>query len=452
MVFKEKLTWILDQKQKRLGEKEYQENIDFVHSLGKKCDCVGWSVLDMDEPDAELVLNEINAFCNKNGWTARGWYERSYPEITSDWFELKTSSFKEGVISGEAVVPSTDGTDMSLAVIRAYREFFRSPKEWFGICVSERFRNACVKNTIEGVDFCWVQDKGKYDAEQWFYMYPHEQITHIACDRGLKKKDIVKIKALGGYLPKIASIFSELQSIELPDCYLAEDMPSGGIAYAYCPSTFSYCGRNKILIHKDTAEILISQKALSLADLKPVCVLEACPEGYTLDNTRRIPKPTEAYIRQSIVSYEKVKNENRPVRSISEKDALKVFRKAKSERKVDFQKRIAKTLAETISETEYMILLPYYQIANGGNLSDEYEFLSYEKSLVYTGEFYGELEKEELLGSKPVGKVFAKCADGDVVLVIENGKVLRFGHEAPEIINEWQTTAQFFFDAINENE
>ena len=61
MVFKEKLTWILDQKQKRLGEKEYQINIDFVHSLGKKCDCVGWSVLNMDESDAEFVLDEIKA-------------------------------------------------------------------------------------------------------------------------------------------------------------------------------------------------------------------------------------------------------------------------------------------------------------------------------------------------------------------------------------------------------
>ena len=65
MVFKEKLTWILDQKQKRLGEKEYQINIDFVHSLGKKCDCVGWSVLNMDEPDAELVLDEIKDFLKK---------------------------------------------------------------------------------------------------------------------------------------------------------------------------------------------------------------------------------------------------------------------------------------------------------------------------------------------------------------------------------------------------
>ncbi len=452
MVFKEKLTWILDQKQNRLGEKEYQINIDFVHSLDKKCDCVGWSVLNMDEPDADFVLEEIKAFCKKNGWTARGWYERSYPEITSDWFELKTSAFKDATISDKAVVPSDGGTELPLVIIRAYHELSRSPKAWRGVCVSERFRNTCIKHNVEGIDFCWVQDKGKYDSEQWFYIYPHKEIPYIACDRGLKKTDVFKMKALGGALPKIASIFSELQHIELPDCYLAKDMPTGGIAYAYCPSTNSYCGRNKILIHKDTAQILISEKALSQTDLKPVCILDTCPEGYTLDKTQKMPKPTEEYIRQSLVSYEKIKTTNRPVRSISEKDALKVFRKAKSERKEDFQKRISKTLLESVTETEYKLLLPYYQIANGGYISDEYELLTYDKSVICTEEFFDELKKEELLETKPNGKVFALCADGDFVLVTEAGKVFRFSHESPEIINEWQTVAQFFFDVITENE
>ena len=71
--------------------------------------------------------------------------------------------------------------------------------------------------------------------------------------------------------------------------------------------------------------------------------------------------------------------------------------------------------------------------------------------MAYTKEFYAELEKEELLEDKPIGKVFATCADGDVVLVTEDEKVIRFGHEAPEVINEWQTIAQFFFDAISDN-
>ena len=65
MNFKENLLWILDKKNHRFEEKSYQENIDFVHSLGKKCDCVGLSELDMDEPDADEVLNKIEAFCKE---------------------------------------------------------------------------------------------------------------------------------------------------------------------------------------------------------------------------------------------------------------------------------------------------------------------------------------------------------------------------------------------------
>lgn len=452
MIVKEELNWILDQKGKSYGEKEYQLNIDFVHSLGKKCDCVGWSKLDMDEPDADLILDEIKNFCKKNGWTARGFYKRSYTDITSDWFELKTSTFKDETFSDRVRVLSDDGKELTHAVIRAFHELSRSPKEWLGVCVSELFRNACIKNKIDGVDFCWVQDKGKYEAEQWFYIYPEKQIAHIATDRGLEKNNIFRIKALGGALPKIASIFTELQHISLPNCYLAEDMPYGGIAYAYCPDTFSFSGRNKILIHKDTADILINEKVLSKSDLTAVCVLDTCPKGYTLDKTQKRPKPTKAYIEQSLVSYEKLKNAERPIRSISEKDALKVLRKAKSERKEDFHKKIGKAIAESISETEYKLLLPYYQVANGGYLSDEYELLTYDKSIAYTKEFYSELEKEELLETKPKGKVFAVCADGDAMLVSEDGKVLRFSHEAPEIINEWQTISQFVFDAISENE
>lgn len=452
MVFKEKLTWILDQKQGESNGDDYQANIDFVHSLGKKCDCVGWSVLNMDEPDADFVLDQIQTFCKKNGWTARGWYERSYPEIISDWFELKTSAFKDATVSDKTVVPTDDGAHLSLVTICAYHELSRSPKAWQGTCVSERFRNACIKHNVEGIDFCWVQDKGKYNSEQWFYIYPHKQIANIACDRSLIKTDILKIKDLGGALPKISSVFSALQHISLPNCYLAKDMPNGGIAYAFCPSTFSYSGRNQILIHKDTAEKLISEKALSQTDLNPVCILDVCPKGYTLDKTQKMPKPTEEFIRQSLVYYEKIKSANRPNRSISEKDALKVFRKIKSERKEDFKKRIDKTTAESIFETEYKLLLPYYQIANGGFISDEYELLSYEKSLVSTKQFFDELKKEELLEKTPEGKVFATCANGDVVLVNEQGTVLRFGHEEPEIINDWQTLAQFFFDAISENE
>ena len=98
MNYREHLTWILDKRNHRFGDDKYQENIDFVHSLGKKCDCVGWSELDMDESDADEVLDKIEAFCKEQGWRARGWYERTYTDVESDWYELKPENFKENTI------------------------------------------------------------------------------------------------------------------------------------------------------------------------------------------------------------------------------------------------------------------------------------------------------------------------------------------------------------------
>ena len=49
---------------------------------------------------------------------------------------------------------------------------------------------------------------------------------------------------------------------------------------------------------------------------------------------------------------------------------------------------------------------------------------------------------------KPHGVVFAKCHDGDAVILLDSGKVTRFSHEAPEFIDEWSSLAEFFEEGI----
>ncbi len=44
---------------------------------------------------------------------------------------------------------------------------------------------------------------------------------------------------------------------------------------------------------------------------------------------------------------------------------------------------------------------------------------------------------------------FAKGSDGDFVLLAENEKVIRFSHEATEIVCEWKSIANLFVEAIN---
>ena len=85
---------------------------------------------------------------------------------------------------------------------------------------------------------------------------------------------------------------------------------------------------------------------------------------------------------------------------------------------------------------------------NGGNLSDEYRFLSYEDTFVESMDFFNSIEKEELLKDNPDGVVIAKCTDGDFILLLSNGEVTRFSFESLNVINERKSVAQFFFDAI----
>ena len=94
--------------------------------------------------------------------------------------------------------------------------------------------------------------------------------------------------------------------------------------------------------------------------------------------------------------------------------------------------------------------MPYYKVAEGGFLSDEYELLAQKDIQTETAEFYDRLEKEELLEKQPEGMVIARCANGDKVLLLKEGSVIRFSHEEPDIVEQWQSLAQFVFDAVSE--
>ena len=448
----ETLDWILDNDDKSIADDDkYRLNIEFVHSLGLKCDCVGWSKLDLQNPRANEILSAIDSFCKKNGWKARGIYTRKYADYTSDWYEIVPAAFKDNTLYDFDECESERGETVKIFNLRAYHELRPSPKRWYeSILVPERFRDACVRHGITDVDFCWARDKGKYQAEQYFHLYCNKQIPTIAEGRNITIEDRDKIDALGGYLPKIADIFYKLQLIDLQDCYIESDIPNCNIALAYCPKTFTYCGRNKFLIHKDFAQKLLQEKAISQSDLILAMVVKELPSGYTLSHTVMPDRPIASCMQKSIAEYEKLKSTERPLRLISEKDALKLLRIAKKERKEDFKKALPKAKTADIAEISYAPVLPYYLITNGGYLSEEYELLSYDIATEENMLFTEELLTEELLEIKPDGIVIAKCPDGDKVLLCTDGKVIRFSHEEPVATEEWVSLAQFIADAINE--
>lgn len=244
MKYTEKLDWILDRSGGPLwSEETAQQNIEFVHSLGLKCDAVGWSTLDLASPRVEEILTAIERFCKENGWCARGVYTREYTG-DSDWYELCFAQAKEGFFCDVREVPAEQGGTVKLCSIKAYQELSPAPRWFGGECrlVPERFRSVCVEQGLTGVDLCWAQDKGKYDAAQYFHLYPRHAVQHMTESTffhyyapGMPEYDprqAARMQELGGSLPRLAEVFSDLM-ISLPRCYLAAELPVGGFSSAY---------------------------------------------------------------------------------------------------------------------------------------------------------------------------------------------------------------------------
>ncbi|MBQ9083440.1 MAG: hypothetical protein IJY28_08080 [Clostridia bacterium] len=461
MKYTEKLLWILDKPGTMIHDldEKCRENIAFVHSLGLKCDCVGWSKLDLASPRAEEILTAIEQFCKENHWRARGWYTRTFTDPESTWYAIRLADAREGFIDERQKVPSDNGEQVQIVSVKAFREWTVSPKRWCEYTlVPEKFRDVCIAADRNDVDFCWAQDKGKYEAPQYFHIYPKHTVPHLARSHfcytakescAADSSQMQKIYDLGGALPRLAEIFGEL-NIAVPDCFRASELPENGFAGAALAETYTDLGAQYILIHKDTAEMLLQRKALTASMLMPVPVVDAFPVGYDVRNTVRMSPPSKEIREQLLRAYENIKSAGRPRRVISEKDALKLLRKAKQERKEDFRKGLSKSGAEAAAETVCSPLIPFCRVADGGYLSEEYELLSCARMMEETADLQKQWAAEELLQEKPEGIVFAVCPDGDVVLRCTNGCIVRVSHEAPEILTQWPGLPQFIAEVLQE--
>ena len=463
MKIAEHLSWILDHPVYQ-GDENYQRNIDFCHSLGLKCDCVGWSELDLTRPDADEILDKIEAFCREEGWFARGgygkWFELEDGD-TPEWFELVCLPYDKSE-TGPSKTTDENGNEIRIdnieayknrgSVINAYRYFF----------VSERFKEVCEANHIP-VDFLWAKDNGKFDSPQYFHIFPQKHISRFAWTKGLRYSgewrnpqllplDPVRkarLEALGGKGLRIAEIFYDL-SFRYPDQYPKQEMPETGFLYiddGYDPQM----SRNTLLVHRETAEILLKEKLITEKNLIPALLYDELPAGYVEKENSPRPRPTPAYFEEMQKAYEHLKKNPKPKRKATQIQTLKILRASKRERKEDFNKALKKVVAQTLEETAYAPLAPYYLLSNGFYLSDEYEVLPYEKTAAATAEFDADMQKEELLEEIPTGIVIARCPDGDRVLLRPSGVVERYSHEEPTVSEDWPTLAQFFMDCC-ENE
>lgn len=454
------------------NDEKYRQNIEFVHSLGLKCDCVGWSYLDFDRPDVAEILDKIEKFCREGNWLARGSYSCRYVDFESDWYEIHAPSV-EGVSKDEGIPYAIYAyKNRNKPILLGWSNFVPA-------LVSEKFRDVCIKNNIQDVDFCWAKDDGRYDSMQYAFMYPENILKTLACDYGLRYSDeyfpysdgsggtvykhtgnykrhdsgselYERLQQLGEYLPRLAEVFYNFQ-FNLQDYYYKKELPETGFAFIQGYNDVNK--KNAILVHKDTAEILIKEKMLDSKSLYPVMIYDGeIPAGYVeaifKDERFEYFDPKLAAVMEE--EYHRIKSIKRPQRKATTNMALKALREAKREHKESFGKRTTKELSEALLETAYAPLVPYFLVADGGILSDEYQFLDYSSAKTQSLDLIKNINQEELVDI-PTGIVFCKCADGDRVILTQNGNVLRVSHEVPDVLEEWPSLAQFFVDTLEEN-
>ena len=119
MNYKETLTWILDKKNHRFEEKSYQENIDFVHSLGKKCTLL-YKVTDTDVKKALTNLKETLDYSDPMGGAATADIEAEFEASLDVLKELiATGTEKEGVLNA---------IGDSLALLKARNDLLKASK------------------------------------------------------------------------------------------------------------------------------------------------------------------------------------------------------------------------------------------------------------------------------------------------------------------------------------
>lgn len=449
MSYTETLIWRLDSSAHGAKfEADLEKGADFVRSLGLESEGIGWCEVDLSTPKCDEMLDQIGRFCKQTGMKAKGHYTRKYCAADSEWYRLKFDVFRAHETSDTfETVKDARGKDMQLEKVRAYTLTGGFKESQSQHCVPASFVDACAANGFNDLRFCWLRDVGRYAGTQYFAVLPEERAERVMGSFGYQWKSsspaLMRLKPmyktmvkLGGKLPKLAEIFGELD-ICLPNSYQRDDMPYTNFAYAYVPQ--SGLPKNDLLIDRQAAEKLIACGALHEDQLEPVCVCDAPISGYTVKKTAEKPFPTDAVLAERMDEYKSYISKEHPPRTISEKEAVKLFKITKTERPEDFEKPLPKKRRDELTDTEFAPLIPYYSVCGSGYLSDEFRLLD-------ISEAKDETARLNELGID--GTAIVECGDTDMVLLTQNGKVVQIERDEPEIINSWDSLAAFFVYAM----
>lgn len=441
---KEKFTFIPDSMRFR-DEELYSASRRFLKDLGLKGDYVGWSEIENPSPEQlELLFSKAKT----EKMRIRGTYELTLgPEYESEWYEI------EGMPLSWAAQPTErenyeDGEKtFYLCNIRGYAMPHNITVTSRTLCDFSCFREdvkkAVIENGFTGIEFLWIPDVGRFEARQYYEAFPKAMIPwcyeniYDRLDYDIKASDFELLSENSQIIAKNcnALTFSLPLAVEralLPDCDFA------GI--------YSHLTHNhRLLTRKHCRDFLIEEGFLKPEHFIPVIIVDNITEKEAkplLKIKSGIFTPVTQKVRDEIeAKYKKHCKKTKPKRITTEKIAVQKLRVAKKENGEYYGKRTSEKILKDVPDER---LIPYYKIANGGVLSDEYTFFSVKEAQEETTDFWKEqeLENTDIIPEKAV--VFAGTADGEHIILFPDGKVVRYQRGERDFAFEWPAPEHFF--------
>lgn len=450
MKIKEKIQ-IIVKEQKR--KDDYSLGINFMHSFGLKCDCVGWATIILDSEDKLELVKRMGEEARKQKINIRCSYEKEVTDadtewcfiepaynLNNDWYEYDCVSKKDS-IKGYKV-----SKGVNLINIGGYT------------AASEKFVEICKDEKFTGISFVWVNDTGRYKAEPYFYIYSDYFVSKpttgghlLDRDAKLSRRQSVpychQADQIGGNLTLLNENFCSLEFTEVPIMLNANHMPDTDFAFVDCDG----CS-NKLVIRKAAADKLMKKGVIKQKELIPALYYDEEKYNLLITNHKIKKFITQHDLEAVEKEYQKFLKKKKPEYIPTEKVTLALLRKAKREDKDRFEKALKKSVVESLAETKLAVMAPYYTVTNGGELSDEVEFYGYEEVSDMTEDFLVDLSKEETIleefSQLNDSLVIGGTANGDTILLLSNGKVMRYDHEDPTLSREWNTVFEFFYDNL----
>lgn len=443
----ESFTFIPDNMRFR-DEQAYASSRKFLKDLGLKGDYVGWSELKILSPEK---LNLLFKKAKEEGFRLRGTYHLALKgEYESEWYELEGFPVPWSLDIDERENYTHEGKTYYLSSIRAFAMPKNATVTTRTLCDFACFREDVVKAIEEegfsGVDFLWIPDIGKFKAPQFYSAFPKVLLPYCfeniydCLDFDIKAADFKNLSQSAFIIAKSCNALT----LDLPLAVEKSMLPDSDFAGIYSPLT----QHHRLLIRKNCRDFLIEKGFLKAEHFEPVIVInepitEQQAKPLLLIKSGKF-KPVPQQIKDEIEEkYKKHLKKTKPERAATEKLALQNLRMAKKDNAEFFGKRASeKVLALAPDER----LIPYYKVANGGVLSDEYSFYSINEAIEETNAFFAAqaLENTDIIPEKAI--VFGGTADGEKVILLPDGKVVRYQQGEIGFAFNWDNLPCFFME------